>query len=135
MAGKLSPTAQTRLATLQQVAEKVQHVHGLVERFATLRDPRQAEQYAPPMKRAFGRLKVELMGLGLDSMSQLAAAMEIASGRSGSIQTKGRILREGVGSLRFQVEQEQKQVVREDEAARSRADAPGGSEPGEGAPG
>jgi hypothetical protein len=134
MAGKLSAAAQVKLATLQQVADKVQHVHGLVERFATTRDPRQAEQYAQPMKRAFGRLKIELMGLGLDSLSQLAGAMEIAAGRSGGAQTKGRILREGVGSMRFQVEQEQRQVITEDEAARSRAaeaagepEQPGGS--------
>jgi hypothetical protein len=118
MTGKLSPAAQQKLATLQQVSDKVQHVHGLVERYATMRDAQQAEQYGQPMKRAFGRLKIELMGLGLDSMSQLAGAMEIAAGRSGAKQTKARILREGVGSLRFQVEQEQKQVIRDDEAAR-----------------
>ncbi len=106
-----------KLTTLQQVFDKVQHVHGLVERFATSRDPRLAEQYAQPMKRAFGRLKIELMGLGMDSMSQLAGAMEIAAGRSGPARTKSRILREGVASLRFQVDQEQKQVVRDDEAA------------------
>jgi hypothetical protein len=121
MTGKLSPAAQVKLATLQQVADKVQHVHGLVERFATTRDPRQADQYSQPMKRAFGRLKIELMGVGLDSLSQLAGAMEIAAGRSGATQTKGRILREGVGSMRFQVEHEQRQVVSEDTAARSQA--------------
>lgn len=118
--GKLSPAAQVKLATLQQVAEKVQHVHGLVERYATTRDPRQAEQYTMPMKRAFGRLKITLVGVGLDSLSQLAGAMEMAAGRTGSIQTKSRILREGVGSMRFQIDQEQRQVVAEDEATRAR---------------
>jgi hypothetical protein len=118
MSGKLSSAAQVKLATLQQVSDRVQHVHGLVERFATTRDPRQAEQYTQPMKRAFGRLKIELMGLGLDGLSQLAGAMEIAAGRSGSAQTKSRILREGVGSMRFQVEHEQRQVVAEDAAGR-----------------
>jgi hypothetical protein len=120
MSGKLSPAAQLKLATLKQVSDKVQHVHGLVERFATAREPRQAEQYALPMKRAFGRLKIELVGVGLDRLSQLAGSLEIASGRSGGLQTKARILREGVASLRFQVDQEQRQVVVEDEAARAR---------------
>jgi hypothetical protein len=119
MSGNLSPAAQVKLATLQQVSDRVQHVHGLVERFATTRDPRQAEQYAQPMKRAFGRLKIELMGMGLDSLSQLAGAMEIAAGRGGGAATKGRILREGVGSMRFQVEHEQRQVLAQDAVAQA----------------
>lgn len=122
MAGKLSPRAQMKLATLQGMADKVQHVHGLVERYATTRDPRQAEGLAMPIKRTFGRLKIELMGAGLDTLSQLAGSMEIAAGRGGSQRNKARILREGVGSLRFQVEQEQKKVVSEDQAAQRRAD-------------
>jgi hypothetical protein len=80
------------------------------------------------MKRAFGRLKLELMGAGLDTMSQLAGAMEIAAGRGGAPHQKARILREGVGSLRFQVEQEQRKVIREDQAS---AGAGGGSDPGQ----
>jgi hypothetical protein len=123
MAGKLSPSAQTKLATLQHMADKVQTVYGMVERFATTRDPGQAEMLAIPMKRAFGRLKLELMGAALDSMSQLAGAMEIAAGRGGSVQSKSRILREGVGSLRFQIEHEQRQVVQEDQAAQAQAKA------------
>jgi hypothetical protein len=123
MSGKVSASAQLKLATLQQVADRVQAVHGMVERFAGTRDPRQAEPLALPMKRAFGRLKLELMGVGLDSMSQLAGAMEIAAGRSGSVQSKSRILREGVGSLRFQIEQEQRRVLQEDEEAQAKAQA------------
>jgi hypothetical protein len=113
MAGKLSPQAQMKLASLQAMADKVQHVHGLVERFATTRDQRQAEQLALPLRRAFGRLKLELMGAGLDTLSQLAGSMEIAARRGGSATTKSRILREGVGSLRFQVEMEQRKIISE----------------------
>ena len=54
---------------------------------------------------------------GLDTISQLAGSMEIAAGRGASHHQKARILREGVGSLRFQVEQEQRKVVTEDQAA------------------
>lgn len=115
MAGLLSPQAQQKVAALRTMADKVQHVYGLVERFAATRDQRQAEALAQPLKRAFGRLKLELMGAGFDSMSQLAGAMEIAAGRSGA--SRPRILREGIASLKFQVEHEARRVVSEDKAA------------------
>ena len=118
----LSPQAQQKINSLRQMADKVQHVHGLVERFAATRDPRQTEMLAQPLKRAFGRLKLELMGAGFDTMSQLAGSMEIASGRSGNPQSKSRILREGVGSLKFQVEQEMRKIAAEDKAAQRKAE-------------
>lgn len=123
MAGNLSPAAQLQLATLQRMAEKVQHVHGLVERFASTRDPRQTEMLTQPMKRAFGRLKLEFMGAGLDSMSQMAGSMEIAAGRGSPPQSKSRILREGVGSIKSQLEQEQRKVLTEEKAMQARAAA------------
>lgn len=120
MAGNLSPQARMKLAALRTTADKVQHVHGLVERYGATRDPRQADMLGMPLKRAFGRLKLELMGAGLDTLSQLAGSMEIAAGRGGSQRQKLRILREGVGSLRHQVEMEQRKVVSADERARAR---------------
>jgi hypothetical protein len=129
MSGNPSPAARLQLAELRQVAEKIQHVHGLVERFAGTRDPRQMEQLTPPLKRALGRLKLYLMGAGLDNMAQLAGALEIAAGRSGPPQSKGRILREGVGSLRSQLDQEQRRVLADDKALQARMEAskPAGS--------
>lgn len=123
MAGNISPAAQLKLATLQDMAERVQHVHGMVERFAATRDPQQAEALTQPMKRAFGQLKLRLMGAGLDSMSQLAGGMEIAAGRGGASQSKGRILREGVGSLRSQLEQEQRKVMTDEKVRQATEDA------------
>jgi hypothetical protein len=120
MAGKLSAKAQVRMASLQIMVDKVQHVYGLVERYASSRDEKTAEHLTQPLKRAFGKLKLDLMGAGFDSMSQLAASMEIAAGRGGGLRTKARILREGVGSLKFQIEQEQRQVVSEDERERAK---------------
>ena len=122
MAGKLSPQTQIKIAALRKMAEKVQHVHGLVERYAAARDQRQAEMQALPLKRAFGRLKLDLMGAGFDTLSQLAGSMEIAAGRGGSQRNKARILREGVGSLRFQVDHEQRKLKAEDERAQREAD-------------
>ncbi|HUE77995.1 MAG TPA: hypothetical protein VMM83_08645 [Longimicrobiales bacterium] len=115
MAGKLSGKAQSQLNTLRLMADKVQHVYGLVERFAATRDAKQAEQAAPPLKRALGRLKLDLMGAGLDALSQLAGSMEIAAGRGGAPAQKTRILREGIGSIRFQLEQEQRAIIAEDQ--------------------
>jgi hypothetical protein len=121
MSGVPSPHAQQKLAVLRAMADKVQHAYGMVERYAANRDPRQAEMLVLPMKRAFARLKLDLMGAGLDSLSQLAGAMEIAAGRGTSQVTRSRILREGVASIRFQIDQEQRIVLAEDRAAQERA--------------
>jgi hypothetical protein len=79
------------------------------------------EQYLLPMSRQFMRLKMEFMGAGLDAMSQLAGSMEIASRRGLSPVQKVRILREGVGSLRFQLELAQRALVSEDQEAQKKA--------------
>jgi hypothetical protein len=119
----LSPAALQKMATLHHMTERLQHLHGLVERFATTRDPKLAEPLVQPMKRAFGRLKLELSGAGLDSLSQLAGSMEVAAGRGGSVQMKIRILRDGVGSIRYQLDQEARSVASEDQASQARVKA------------
>ncbi|MFO7892220.1 MAG: hypothetical protein R6U63_00680 [Longimicrobiales bacterium] len=121
MAGKYSPKAQIKINALRTMSDRVQHVHGMVEKYAVTKNPKEAERMSQPMKRAFGKLKLDLMGAGFDNMSQLAGAMEIAAGRGGSARNKVRILREGVGSLRFQVEQEQRRIAAEDEREQRRA--------------
>lgn len=121
MAGRYSPQAQIKINALRALSEKVQHVHGMVEKYAVTKNPKEAERMSQPLKRAFGKLKLDLMGAGFDNMSQLAGAMEIAAGRGGSPRNKVRILREGVGSLRFQVEQEQRTIAAADEREQRRA--------------
>lgn len=115
MAGKLSAGAALKLAQLQEFEQKVQRVHGLVERFATGRSG--LDTIASTLKRTLGLLKGELMTAGMDALSQLAAGMEITAGRGMSQRTKARILREGVGSLRFQLEMEQRAVRLADQKA------------------
>lgn len=115
MAGKHSPQATQKLATLQTMLDRVQAVYGQVERYAATRDPEQAQALTMPLRRALDKLKLDLMGAGLDSLSQLAGSMEIATRRGGSQQNRARILREGIGSMRFQIEQEQRKVVAEAE--------------------
>jgi hypothetical protein len=118
MAGKLSPSAQGRLAIVNEFVNRVQRVHGLVEQYATSKT--NPDQYVMSMTRGFGQLKMLFMGAGLDSMSQLCGSMEIASKRGLSHMQKVRILREGVGSLRFQLEMEQRAIVSDDQARQAR---------------
>lgn len=110
----MSPSAQNKLAALNEMSQRVQRVHGLVEQYASSKT--NPDQYLMPMTRGFSQLKLQFMGAGLDSMSQLCGSMEIASKRGLSYMQKVRILREGVGSLRFQLEMEQRVVVNEDRA-------------------
>jgi hypothetical protein len=121
MAGKLSPRAQLKLNELRELELKVIRVYGLVEQFAgTKSNP---DQLATLTKRGFADLKRSFMGAGMDAMGQLAAGMEIAAGRGASQTSKARILREGIGSLKFQIELEQRAVVAEDEARQRAASA------------
>ncbi|HUF50942.1 MAG TPA: hypothetical protein VMN60_08925 [Longimicrobiales bacterium] len=114
MAGKLSASSQVRLATLRDFNGRVSRAHGLVEQFATTKA--NPDQYLQPMQRLFGQLKLQFMGVGLDTLSQLCGSMETAAKRGLSAPQKARILREGVGSLKFQLELAQRSVVSEDEA-------------------
>lgn len=120
MAGNLSPAAQGKVAILNEFHARVQRVHGLVEQYATSKT--NPDQYLMAMTRGFSQLKMQFMGAGLDAMSQLCGSMEIASKRGLSYMQKVRILREGVGSLRFQLEMEQRAVVSDDQA-RTRREA------------
>lgn len=118
MAGRISPAAQGKLNELALLLEKVHRAHGLVELYATVRVNR--DQYLLPMTRVFTQLKMAFMGAGLDSMSQLAGSMEIAARRGVSATTKVRVLREGVGSLKFQIELAQRAIVNEAVAAQQK---------------
>ncbi len=122
MPQKLSTRAQTRLIALREFEQKTQRVYGIVELYATAK--MESEQTVSQLKRALGQLKRDLMGAGFDQLSKLAASMEVAAGRRLSQQAKSHILREGVGSLRFQLELEQRTTISEDlrEQARTAAE-------------
>ncbi len=112
MPQKLSARANARLLVLRELEQKTQRVYGLVERYATARAD--SETLTMGVKRALGQLKRDLLGEGFEKLSQLAGQMEIAAGRRLSQAAKSHILREGVGSLRFELELEQRVTVRED---------------------
>lgn len=107
-----------KLAVVAEFHQRVQRVHGLVEQYAAAKSNHEA--LAQPLRRAFQQLKLQFMGAGYDSLSQLCGSMELATSRGGSPSNKTRILREGVGSLRFQLELEQRSIVSADRAAQEK---------------
>jgi len=121
MAGKVSAAAAGKLAHIELLQKKLQNVHGLVEQFAAAKVNQNV--LCQPIQRGLTGLKREFMGAGLDALCQTAGALAIAAGRGTAPQTKARILREGVGSLRFQLEMEQRAIVAEDEAKQADKDA------------
>jgi hypothetical protein len=102
MAMAMNPKDAERLRLLESLAPRIQHLHGLVERFAM--NHAAAEQYAPAIQRACGQLKKQLTGAGIDTIAQACAAMEMTARRGGSSAARARSLREGVGGLRLQVD-------------------------------
>ncbi|HEX7119729.1 MAG TPA: hypothetical protein VF212_13135 [Longimicrobiales bacterium] len=122
MTGQNAAQAAARLASLRELEAKVQHVHGMVEQFAAAAVRGADASLSIPLRRAFGRLKIAFLGEGFDQLSQLAGAMEIAAGRGSAASQKVRILREGVGSMRHQIELEQRAVQREQAERREEGD-------------
>lgn len=102
-----------RLSALNDLAARVQHVHGLVEQYASAVNRGADAPLVVPLRRAFGQMKLAFMGAGMDTLSQLAGSLEIAAGRGASPAQRVRVLREGVGSMRQQIEIEQRTVQRE----------------------
>src|SRR5688572_25968217 len=109
---KLSAVANGKIAAIGDVLMKVQRLHGQVEAYATARQNQ--ESLIGPVKNGFGALKRQMMGAGMDGIAQLAGAMEIAASRGTAPATKSRILRDGVASIRFQLELEQRMIKDED---------------------
>jgi hypothetical protein len=113
MAGKLSPYAQERIGLLESFTQNIGRLNSLVEQYATVKTGHEALNAS--IKRLAGQLKLKLSGSGLDSMSQLCGAIEMIAARGGQPGMKGRMLRENVGSLKFQIELAIRTVLREDE--------------------
>jgi hypothetical protein len=121
MAGKISAAAQGRLNDLGTFLEKVHRAHGLVENFAAAKA--NPDQFLLPLGRVFSQLKMQFMGAGLDAMSQLAGSMEMAAKRGLPPSARVRVLREGVGSMKFQIELAQRAIVSEEMAAQQKKEA------------
>lgn len=110
--GAITPRGQVKLEALAEITHITQTLYSLTEQFATARQDE--DRIAQQLKRRYGRFKIKLMGAGLDGLSQLAGSMEIAAGRTGSQRAKARILREGVASIRSQVDMEERLIRKEE---------------------
>ena len=117
MAGKLSASAQQRIALLEGYTASVGRLNSLVEQYATVKTGH--DNLNASIKRLASQMKISFMGVGLDQMSQLCAAIEQTAARGSSPNQKARTLREHVGSLKFQVELAIRTAIREDEELRA----------------
>ncbi len=119
----LSPRGQAKLSALAELQRVADKVHGLTEEFAGTRSGE--DRVAQQIKSRYRRFKMTLMGAGYEQLSQLAASMEIAAGRAGSQRTKARILREGLASIRFQLEMEERMIRQAETVERDEGEAKG----------
>jgi len=87
-------------------SHSAQTIYGLTEQFAGARS--NEDQFAHQLKRRYAHFKRNLMLAAFDQIAQLAGSMEAAAGRSGSQRAKTRVLREGIASIRFQLESEER---------------------------
>lgn len=108
----ITPHGQAKLAALAEIQRVAAAIYALTERFASAK--LHQDQIAHQIKRRYSKFKITLVGAGFDHLSELAGGMEIAAGRSGSQRTKARILREGLASIRFQLDMEEKAIRREE---------------------
>ncbi len=118
MAGKISPSAALKVIELESYASRVARLHSLVEQFAA--DKVNPDNWAAQIKRTAGDLRLALMTAGWESLSQICGTMVMAVSRSGNHGFKTRTLREQIGSLKFQVDNSIRSVLREDEMARNK---------------
>ena len=124
MAG-IDPRAQAKLSKLADLTRSAQTIYGLTERFAAARS--NADQFAHTLKRRYAAFKRNCMLAGFDKMAQMASSMEIAAGRGGSQRVKARALREGIGSIRFQLDAAER-ILRAEKPSKGKEDDAAGKE-------
>jgi hypothetical protein len=117
MEWKLTPVAQQKLIQIADFQLRVQRLHGLVEQYATART--NPALFEPPIRRTSEQLKIAFMGSGYGALSQTAGAIAVALRRGGAVAGKARILREAVGTLRSQLETEQRVIAAEGRGPRT----------------
>ena len=120
MAVKLSPTAQQRVTMYEGFSPHVARLNSLIEQFAVARANR--DELRASLKRAAAQIKLRFMTVGLDQLAQACGSIEMACSRGGNPGQLTRILRELVGSLKFQLDLEIRTIIREDQEAAARAE-------------
>jgi hypothetical protein len=101
---KLDGAGVQKMKTLDEATMQVQRLHGVVETYALALKRKQPTQlFSMQVKRALTPL-VGLLKPQFGLIADQVAAMNLAAGRGGNEQTKVRLLREGVGSLKQALE-------------------------------
>ena len=122
MAGKLSPAAQQRVVLFESFTNDIGRLNSLIEQYAVAAKTG-TENLNSSIRRLAGQLKLKLTGAGLDALGQSCAAIEMAAARGLQQQQKTRIMRENIGSVKFQLELAIRTVVREDNELRAKEKA------------
>ena len=105
MAGpKLDGAGIQKMKTIEEAVIQLARLHGIVEQYAlSLKQNKPTSLFASQIKRAIFPL-VGLLKPQFGLISDQVAAMNLVTSRGGPDTTKVRTLREGVGSLRQQLE-------------------------------
>ena len=101
---KLDGAGTQKMKTIDEAVVQVQRLHSVVETYAlALKRKQPTSLYAMQVKRALSPL-VGLLKPQFGMIADQVAALNLVAGRGGSEQQKVRVLREGVGSLKQQLE-------------------------------
>lgn len=101
---KLDGAGIQKLKTIEEAMIALQRLHGMVELYAlSLKQNKPTTMYAQQVKRTLSPL-VGLLKGQFGMIADVAASLNLVATRGGSETVKIRMLREGVGSLRQQLE-------------------------------
>ena len=101
---KLDGAGIQKMKTIEEAMIALQRLHGMVEQYAlSLKQNKPTSMYAQQVKRTLSPL-VGLLKGQFGMIADVAAALNLIATRGGSETVKIRMLREGVGSLRQQLE-------------------------------
>jgi hypothetical protein len=101
---KLDGAGIQKMKTIEEATVALQRLHGMVELYAmSLKQNKPTSQYAQQVKRVLSPL-VGLLKGQFGMIADQAAALNLIATRGGSEVVKIRMLREGVGLLRQQLE-------------------------------
>jgi len=105
----LTPRDRERIASLDAFQNRIHHVRGVIERFAT--QPRDQESLSIIVRRTITQLKLQFTAAGLDNLAQICVNLESAARTGSNHGAKSSKLREGIGTLSRLLEQERRSIV------------------------
>ena len=112
MVGKLSIQAQQTIAFFDEVKVKTDHLHSLVEQYASAKTAQ--DQYLQPIGRTATDVNRLLMNKGYGVMADTANQITMLAKRGGSPNMKARSFREMVNSIRAAMETTVKVIIAEE---------------------